>query len=336
MNIYGTLGPACSSVQTLERLLDAGMTGMRLNLSHCGIDEAAPMINALHRAAENRGVKAELLIDMQGPELRIGALDAPVPLSEGDSFILGEGGVPVQKAVLPHLLPGQELLLDDGKILARVTENHGQAAVARVLRGGMLQGRKSLCLPGVYIETPVLTEMDMENIRRASAYSVTWLMQPFVRRASELEAVRAALDENGGKNIRIMAKIESMEGVENIGEIIPACDEICIARGDLGNAMPLWRLPAAQKELAQRCREAGRDFTVVTQMLYTMEKSPVPTRAEMSDIFNAVLDGASSLMLTGETAVGAYPAEAVGYLVRAAKAAEEYMKAAEKRRGQDG
>lgn len=326
MNIYGTFGPACSDVQTLERMLDAGITGMRLNLSHCGIDEAAPIIEALHRAAENRGVRAELLIDMQGPELRIGALAAPVPLSEGGSFILGEGGVAVPKAVLSHLLPGQELLLDDGKIMARVTENHGAAALARVLRGGMLQGRKSICLPGVYIEAPVLTEMDMENIRRAPAYGVTWLMQPFVRRRHELETVRAALDENDGGSIRIMAKIESMEGVDNIGEIIPACDELCIARGDLGNALGLCSLPAAQKRLARLCREAGRDFTVVTQMLYTMEKSPVPTRAEMSDIFNAVLDGASSLMLTGETAVGAYPAEAVEYLVRAAKAAEEYIK----------
>ena len=326
MNIYGTLGPACSSVQTLERMLAAGMTGMRLNLSHCSIDEAAPMIDALHQAAGNLGIKAELLIDMQGPELRIGALDKPLELPEGSVFTLGAGGVPVPEAVLPYLLPGQELLLDDGKILARVTENRGEAAAAQVLRGGILPGRKSICLCGVYIQTPVLTGMDIQNIRKAAAYGVTWLMQPFVRRKEELEAVRAALDENGGEGIRIMAKIESVEGVENIAEIITACDEICIARGDLGNALGLCSLPAAQKRLAKRCREAGRDFTVVTQMLYSMEKSPIPTRAEMSDIFNAVLDGAASLMLTGETAVGAYPVEAVEYLVRCAQAAEEYLK----------
>lgn len=326
MNIYGTLGPACSSVQTLEKMLAAGMTGMRLNLSHCGIDEAAPMIEALHKAAENIGVNVDLLIDMQGPELRIGALYKPMELGEGDSFTLGEGGVPVPEAVLPALLPGQELLLDDGKILARVTEHGKGFAVAQVLRGGSLQGKKSICLPGVYIQTPVLTEMDMENISKAAAYGVTWLMQPFVRRRVELEKVRAALDENGGKSIRIMAKIESTEGVENIAEIIPACDEICIARGDLGNAIGLCGLPAVQKKLAAVCRRTGRDFTVVTQMLYTMEKSPIPTRAEMSDIFNAVLDGAASLMLTGETAVGLYPAEAMDYLVRTAKQADNYMK----------
>lgn len=325
MNIYGTLGPACRDTQTLERMLRAGMTGARLNLSHCGIDEAAPMIAALHEAAGKVGIKAELLMDMQGPELRIGALERPVELAAGERFTLGAGGLPVPGAVLLHLLPGQELLLDDGKILARVTENRGGSAEALVLRGGTLQGRKSICLCGVYIETPVLTGMDMENIKKAAGYGVTWLMQPFVRRREELEAVRAVLDENGGENIRIMAKIESAEGVENIGELIPACDEICIARGDLGNALGLCALPAAQKRLAARCRAAGRDFTVVTQMLYSMEKAPIPTRAEMSDVFNAVLDGAASLMLTGETAVGLYPVEAVEYLVRCAKAAEEYM-----------
>lgn len=325
MNIYGTLGPACCNVQTLERMLRAGMAGARLNLSHCSIDEAAPMIASLHEAAGNVGVRAELLIDMQGPELRIGSLGTPMELAAGECLTLGASAVPVPEAVLPHLLPGQELLLDDGKILARVTENRGDRAEATVLRGGVLRGRKSICLCGVYIETPVLTGMDLENIKKAADYGVTWLMQPFVRRREELEAVRSALDEKGGENIRIMAKIESVEGVENIGQIIPACDEICIARGDLGNALGLCELPAAQKRLAAQCRAAGRDFTVVTQMLHSMEKSPIPTRAEMSDIFNAVLDGAASLMLTGETAVGAYPVEAVEYLVSCARTAEAYI-----------
>ena len=326
MNIYGTLGPACTDAGLLEKMFEAGLTGMRLNLSHIAIDEAAPMIEALHKAAANRGIKAELLMDMQGPELRIGALKEPLKLENGAVFTLGEDGVPVPELVLPHLKAGQEILLDDGKILARVTEKTTGGAVAEVLRGGVLTSKKSICLTGLCIEGPTLTSMDMENIRKAKDYGVTWLMQPFVRHRHELDTVRAALDENGGKNIKIMAKIESMEGVENIGELIPACDEICIARGDLGNAIPLWQLPAAQKKLAAACREAGRDFTVVTQMLYTMERSPIPTRAEMSDIFNAVLDGAASLMLTGETAMGLYPVEAVHYLSSAAKAAQDYMK----------
>lgn len=326
MNIYGTLGPACADVEIIGQMFGAGMTGMRLNLSHCAIDEAEPMIEAFRKAADRAGVRAELLIDMQGPELRIGALDKPLELIEGDAFLLGEGGVPVPDVVLPCLNTGQELLLDDGKILARVTKQHSGGAAAQVLRGGLLRGKKSICLVGRSIKTPVLTDMDIANIKKAPGYGVTWLMQPFVRGGAELEEVRAVLDANGSKSIRIMAKIESLEGVEKIQEIIPACDEICIARGDLGNAMPLWQLPAAQKRLAAACREARRDFTVVTQMLYTMEKSPIPTRAEMSDIFNAVLDGVSSLMLTGETAVGLYPVEAVRYMSEAAKAALDYIK----------
>lgn len=326
MNIYGTLGPACTQVDTLEKMLEAGLTGMRLNLSHCSIEEAAPMIEAFHKAQLNLGVKAELLIDMQGPELRIGAVTEPIKLSDGQIFILGAGGVSVPEQVLTHLNPGQELLLDDGKIMARVTEKQAEGAMAEVLRGGILTGRKSICLCGVSIEGPSLTDMDVQNIKKARSYGVTWLMQPFVRHRHELDTVRRTLDENGCGDVRIMAKIESLEGVDNIGELIPACDEICIARGDLGNAMPLWKLPAVQKALSRACLEAGRDFTVVTQMLYTMEKSPVPTRAEMSDIFNAVLDGASSLMLTGETAVGLYPVEAVRYMSAAARSALDYMR----------
>ena len=325
MNIYGTMGPACSAVQTIEEMLEAGLSGMRLNLSHCSIDEAAPMIEAFHKARNNLGLGAELLIDMQGPELRIGALAEPLKLSVGQSLLLGGGGVPVPNQVLPYLNPGQEILLDDGKIMVRVSKKQGNGALAEVMRGGTLTGKKSICLCGLSIEGPSLTDMDVQNIKKAKSYGVTWLMQPFVRHRHELDTVRRTLDESGCGDVRIMAKIESQEGVDNIRELIPACDEICIARGDLGNAISLWKLPAAQKTIAKTCLEAGRDFTVVTQMLYTMEKSPVPTRAEMSDIFNAVLDGASSLMLTGETAVGLYPVEAVRYMRAAARAALEYM-----------
>lgn len=327
MKIYGTLGPACSDTATLERMLRAGLSGMRLNLSHVSIVEAEPMITALHKAAEGCGVKAELLMDMQGPELRIGALERDMLLSEGGRLLLGEGGVPVPEAVLPYLDEGQELLLDDGKICCRVEKKLPDGAEALVLRGGVLRGRKSICLTGLSITGPVLTPMDMENIRNAPQYGVTALMQPFVRGREELEAVRRALDANGGRHIRILAKIESMEGVENIESLIGACDEIIIARGDLGNAVSLCRLPAVQKRLAAACRRAGRDFTVVTQLLASMEHSPVPTRAEVSDIFNAVLDGAASLMLTGETAVGAHPAEAVELLVAVAEEAMKYMAA---------
>ena len=167
--------------------------------------------------------------------------------------------------------------------------------------------------------------MDLQNLSLAVSYGVTGVMQPFVRDKNDLETVRSTLDRFGGKDIRLFAKIENQEGVRNLDELIPACDEIVIARGDLGNAMPLWELPRVQKDISKKCRVAGRDFMVVTQMLYTMEHAAVPTRAEVSDIFNAVCDGAASVMVTGETAVGDYPVEAIRYLFKTASEAVQYL-----------
>lgn len=324
VQIYGTLGPACSDTETLARLFAAGMTGVRLNLSHVGLPGAAEQIEHLHAAARRCGVTPQLLIDMQGPELRVGALPAPLTLVDGAVVRLGTD-VPLPPAVLPHLLPGQEVLLDDGKLLLRVTEPLPEGALALVERGGVLQSRKSAALPGVNIHLPAMTDSDRENLRLAKDYGVTGVMQPFVRGREDLECVRGALDAAGGQDVRLFAKIENLDGVEKLAELIPAADEIVIARGDLGNSGPLWKLPALQKRISAACRAVGRPFMVVTQMLASMEQSPVPTRAEVSDIFNAVLDGAASVMVTGETAVGNYPVEAMRYLVNTVREAEEYL-----------
>ena len=361
IDIYGTLGPACADRKILGEMLSLGMTGMRLNLSHMTLPEAAPMIRLLKDAAGDAGVRPQLLIDMQGPELRTGALPEPLGLEEGTTVCLSctrtparnlSGGrspvqkmpqIPVPASVLSALTPGQEMLLDDGKLLLKVTEiscrgndlpascPHDRerppvsSASAEVLRGGTLRSRKSIALPGISIHTPTMTETDRENIRLAKDYGVTGVMQPFVRDRQDLETVRAALDASGAREIRLFAKIENLEGLSNLSALIPACDEIVIARGDLGNAMPLWDLPRAQKEIEMKCREAGRPFMVVTQMLASMEHSPVPTRAEVSDIFNAVCDGAASVMVTGETAVGDYPVEAIRYLSNTAASALRYL-----------
>lgn len=324
VQIYGTLGPACSDAETLARLFAAGMTGIRLNLSHVGLPGAAEQIEHLHAAARRCGVTAQLLIDMQGPELRVGILPAPLPLEDGTTVRLGTE-IPLPPAVLPHLLPGQEVLLDDGKLLLRVTRPLPEGALARVERGGVLQSRKSAALPGVDLPLPAMTDSDRENLRLAKDYGVTGVMQPFVRGREDLECVRGALDAAGGQDVRLFAKIENPDGVEKLAELIPAADEIVIARGDLGNSGPLWKLPALQKRISAACRAVGRPFMVVTQMLASMEQSPVPTRAEVSDIFNAVLDGAASVMVTGETAVGNYPVEAIRYLVNTVREAEEYL-----------
>lgn len=323
--IYGTLGPRCADVKTLRAMLDAGMTGVRLNLSHITLPEAAEEIASLHKAASLCGVKAGLLIDMQGPELRIGTLAHPLTLRHGETVTLGAGGIPIPALALPCLTPGILFLLDDGKLLLEVREADGASVRAGVVRGGVLTGRKSLAIPGADLHPPTMTEADLANIAMAKDYGVTGVMQPFVRDRADLRTVRAALDHAGGGDIRLFAKIENREGAENLDELIDACDEIVIARGDLGNAMPLWELPRVQKEIAARCREKGRAFMVVTQMLASMEHAAVPTRAEVSDVFNAVLDGASSVMLTGETAVGDYPVEAIRYLRNTAAEAVRYM-----------
>lgn len=319
-DIYGTLGPACADAETLEKMFEAGMTGIRLNLSHVTLKKAAHQVEALHTAAGRCGVKAKLLIDMQGPELRLGTFETEPELIEGETLILGEGGIAMPEIVLPYLVPGQELLLDDGRLLLEMLDKRR----ARVIRGGILKSRKSIALPGSKIHPPTMTAEDMENIRDAKEFGVTGVMQPFVRDAEDLKAVRAALNAAGGEDIALFAKIENMDGVEHLDELLPHSDEIVIARGDLGNAMPLWELPAVQKRISAKCREAGKNFMVVTQMLYSMEKSPVPTRAEVSDIFNAVYDGCSSVMVTGETAVGKYPVEVIKYLSNTAKEAEKY------------
>ena len=319
IRIYGTLGPACADVDTLAEMLRLGLTGMRLNLSHVTLPQAAEEIEALRRAEERAGVKAALLIDMQGPELRIGTLAAPLLLRAGETFDLDR--LPLPEPVRAALRPSQELLLDDGKLLLTVL----RGGKAHVNRGGILQSRKSVALPGQEICLPALTEEDLRNIAAAKDYGVTELMQPFVRSRADLEAVRGALNEACCAHVRLLAKIENRAGMEQLPRLLDACDEIVIARGDLGNAMPLWELPAAQKRIAASCRAAGRDFMVVTQMLSSMEQNPVPTRAEVSDIFNAVLDGAASVMVTGETAAGRYPVETVRYLVNTVRQAEQFI-----------
>ena len=328
VRIYGTLGPACRAQETLRDMFREGMDGLRLNLSHSTLEEASELIEACRGAARACGVRPELLIDMQGPELRVGRLAEPIRLIEGERIPAGDLPFPeVVREALAGAAPGQDVLLDDGKLLLRTEDPEPDGSLPlRVVRGGLLMSRKSVALPGCRIEIPAMTEADREQIRHAKDFGVTAVMQPFVRSREDLREVRAALEAAGCGDVRLLAKIENLDGVEKLGELIPCCDEIVIARGDLGNAMELWELPAVQKRIAAACREAGRDFMVVTQMLDSMCRRQVPTRAEVSDIFNAVLDGAASVMVTGETAAGDYPVLAIRYLARTARQAETYLK----------
>ena len=319
MEFYATLGASCGDKATLAALFREGMTAARLNLSHTALRDCAPLLDAFFAAAAEAGVTPRLVIDLQGPELRVGALAEPVELAEGENVLLGAGGIPVPQSVLDAAEPGDRLSLDDSAFLLEVISRENGALRCRVLRGGTLQSRKSLAILGKEVDAPALTEADRANLRDAGRFGVTDVLQPFVRGAEDVRAVRAALDGEGLSAVRVMAKIENRRGLDHLDEILAAADEICIARGDLGNAMPLWELPRAQKEIARRCRETGTPFCVATQLLWSMHERVVPTRAEVMDIHNCVLDGASGLMLTGETAVGKYPAEAMRYLVKTAE-----------------
>ena len=334
---YGTIGPSCASEDILRQIFAEGITGMRLNLSHASLPESEPWIEAFHSAAAKEGVSPSLLIDMQGPELRVGKLAAPISLREGDEVTLvsdlessGNGLlIPVPPALIRDLKPETTLLMDDGKISLRTVcgqERLNMPAMRAVVTvGGVLKSRKSIAAKGLSVQGDTLTAQDIMNLRCAPSMGVTEIMQPFVRGADDLIRVRKAMREQGAGDLRLFAKIENRAGAQALEEIIPQADMIVIARGDLGNSLPLFRLPVLEDMIAAACRRAHKPFMVVTQMLASMEHSPVPTRAEVSDIYRAVAEGASAVMITGETAGGEYPVQAAAFLVRTAAEAYTYL-----------
>lgn len=320
MEIYGTFGPACSRPELLEKMFRAGMCGLRLNLSHRSLEDSREWLEMAKKAAETCGVKLQILTDLQGPELRVGRAGLPLELPEGACLPVESLCLPA--VLLPHLKAGQELLLDDGKLQVQLCDE----TTCCVLRGGKLLPGKSVAAPGLSVDLPALTEADHANLRLAAQTGVTGVMQSFVRGREDLLELRAALKAYGGEHIRIFAKVENRQGIETLPDWMDLADCVVIARGDLGNAVPLWQLPAVQKGIAALCNARSKPFLVVTQMLASMEHCAVPTRAEVSDIFNAVLDGASALMLTGETAAGEYPVEAMTYLCNTAGEALRFLR----------
>lgn len=318
MRYYATLGPSCCDTAALSALLRRGVTGFRLNLSHTPLAARTDWIDALHEAERKTGLRAQLMIDLRGPEVRIGDMPAPLPLAEGAAVTLG-ADIPVDGDVLDALRPGMTVLLDDGAMALTVVDG----GVCRVTRGGTLTGHKSLTLEGVDLHRPALCEADLADLSQAAALGVNAVMQPFVRSAGDLRVVRQTMAENGLANAELFAKVENQPGLDALPDWLALCDVVTIARGDLGSSLPLERLPAAQKHIAALCRSCGKPFLVVTQLLHSMIDHPSPTRAEVLDIYNAVLDGADCLMLTGETAQGRYPLESADWLIRVAQEAEK-------------
>lgn len=331
--IVCTIGPASESPEMIRALLRAGMDVARLNFSHGTLDEHLNRINNLREAAAELGVNLALLLDIQGPKIRVGHLPGgPIELVPGQEYILTvepcEGDEQRIHVDYPHLnrdlRPGSVIYIDDGLLELRVAEIRGPEVVCRVIIGGPLSSRKGLSLPGVDVDLPPLTREDVEHIRFGVRHGVDFIAASFVRRAEHVEAVRSVIREAGGSQ-QVVSKIESDEGLRNIDEIIKASDAIMVARGDLGVEIAVEEIPHAQKMLIRKCNLAGIPVITATQMLDSMIRNPTPTRAEVTDVANAILEGTDAVMLSGETAVGKYAARAVQIMDRIARRVEEVM-----------
>ncbi len=329
--IVATLGPASASSERLRELAAAGMDAARLNLSHGTHEEHAERASAVRAISEEVGRPLALIADLQGPKLRIGDLPEPVILHRGDEIaVVGErtttnGDLPVLPAVIGDVLqPGHDVLIDDGLVRLRVDRIEKGRACCSVVVGGRISSHKGVNLPGVPIPIPSLTRKDIDDLEFALELGVDFVALSFVRSAADVHDLKKLVEEHGSK-AHVIAKIEKSEAVEALDDILAETDAAMVARGDLGVEIGPALVPLLQKKIILRCLERGKPVITATQMLETMIHHAEPTRAEASDVANAVLDGTSAVMLSGETAVGEYPVEAVGYMDRIARAVEPSM-----------
>ena len=329
--IICTLGPAVDSEEMIRKLILAGMNAARFNFSHGTHESHLAQLTKLKRVRDELGIPVAAIMDTKGPEIRIKTFkDGRIELKKDDIFTLTtadcEGNatrVSVTYANLHNeVVPGNHILVDDGLIDLLVQEIKGQEIVCTVENGGPLSNNKSINIPDVHILLPSLTEKDKEDLKFAVENDFDFIAASFVRKASDVEDIRAWLNECGGEKIRIISKIENREGVDNLAEIIAASDGVMVARGDLGVEIPAHEVPILQKKMIKATTMAGKPVITATQMLDSMIRNPRPTRAEVSDVANAVFDGTSCVMLSGETASGKYPIEAVEAMVSTVKAAE--------------
>ena len=322
--IICTLGPAVDSEDMIRTLIRTGMDAARFNFSHGSHPEHLERLNMLKAVRDAMGRPVATILDTKGPEIRIKSFETKtITLEPGDPFTLttedvtgNQGWVSVTYPQLhEELQPGQEILIDDGLVAIRVERIEGTNIVCTVENGGTLSANKSINIPGVHIQLPALTEKDIDDIRFGVENDFDFIAASFVRRAADVEAVRAVLHDCGGDDVKIIAKIENQEGVDNLDEILEAADGIMVARGDLGVEIPAARVPILQKQMIRKGLQQGKPVITATQMLDSMMRNPRPTRAEVSDVANAVYDGTGSVMLSGETAGGKYPVEAITAMV---------------------
>ena len=336
--IICTLGPAVDSEELIVALIKGGMNGARFNFSHGSHPEHLERLNRLKAVRDRMGSPVATILDTKGPEIRIKSFESKtVDLAAGEDFILTVDDVPgtAQRVSVTYpklheeVAPGQEILIDDGLVAMRVREIQGPDVVCQVENGGTLSANKSINIPGAHIQLPALTEKDVADIRFGVENDFDFIAASFVRRAADVEAVRQVLHDCGGDQVKIIAKIENQEGIDNLDEILNAADGVMVARGDLGVEIPAAKVPALQKQMIRMGLQAGKPVITATQMLDSMIRNPRPTRAEVSDVANAVYDGTSCVMLSGETAGGKYPVEALAAMleiVTEAEASIDYWK----------
>ena len=329
--IVCTVGPAVDNEEKIEQLMRAGMDAARFNFSHGTHESQLATLNKVKKVRDNLGLPVATVLDTKGPEIRIRAFaDGKVTLEQGQRFTLTTeevaGDANIVSVTYPdlhkELSVGSIVLIDDGLVGMEVEEIEGCCIHCRVQSGGDLSNNKSINLPGSTIRLPSMTEKDKADIAFGVEQGFDFIAASFVRRASDIEDIRALLATLGGSHIGIIAKIENREGVENMEEILRAADGVMVARGDLGVEIPAYEVPIVQKQMIEMSIRMGKTVITATQMLDSMMRNPRPTRAEVSDVANAVFDGTSCVMLSGETASGKYPIEAVTTMARIVEEAE--------------
>lgn len=330
--IVATLGPATSSKSVLKGMLDAGVNVFRVNFSHANYKDVEERIEMIRELNEEFGYTAAILADLQGPKLRVGIMKEEVIVQPGDSIVFATGKefkgtasrVYMNYDTFPQdVQKGERILLDDGKLIFEiVSTNKVDEVVTRVIQGGPLKSKKGVNLPNTNISLPALTEKDIEDAIFACKLKVDWMALSFVRNEQDLILLQNLIKEHSEHKIPIISKIEKPEGVRNIDKIVAYCDGLMVARGDLGVEIPAHEVPLIQKQLVLTAKKARIPIIIATQMMETMITSLTPTRAEVNDVANSIMDGADAVMLSGETSVGNYPVQVIEKITQIIKAVE--------------
>ena len=330
-----TIGPASENEEILSQIIEAGMNASRHNFSHGDHEEHAGRINKVKALAKKYNKQIAIMLDTKGPEIRTGKFEpSKVELKAGTEFTVYAGGDVVgdttkcsvtYAGLANDVKPGDTILIDDGLVGLEVTGIEGNAVKCVVKNTGLVGTHKGVNVPGVSIKLPALTEKDTSDLIFGCEIGVNIVAASFIRKAEDVKAIREILNAHGGKDIQIFSKIENQEGVDNIDSILKESEGIMVARGDLGVEIPIEKVPAVQKMIIEKCNAAGKPVITATQMLDSMIRNPRPTRAEVSDVANAILDGTDAIMLSGESANGSWPVEAVKTMVTIAEEAEKQL-----------